>query len=57
MKKLFEDLVAEWTEELREKAIERAAIREYDGLQSRADAEQSAMEEIRRKVDEGKVWK
>ena len=40
-----------------EEAEERAAIREYDGLQSRDEAERAARAEIRAKVDQDKVNK
>ena len=36
---------------------ERAAIREFDGNQSRDEAERASMSEIRRKVDSDKVAK
>ncbi len=42
-------------ETFKEMFEERAAIREFDGLQSRDEAEQSALAEIRRKVDEDKA--
>ena len=44
-------------EAMREWFEERAAIREYDGQQSRDDAERFAMAEIRAKIDAGKVQK
>lgn len=51
MKHLFEFL----DETFKEMFEERAAIREFDGLQSRDEAEQAAFAEIRRKVDEKKA--
>ena len=51
MKHIFDFLDASFKELFEE----RAAIREFDGNQSRDEAEQSAMEEIRRKVDQDKV--
>ena len=50
--------VSEYLDEaLREWLDERAAIREFDGQQSREDAERFAMAEIRAKVDQDKVQK
>lgn len=40
-----------FTRVMAEDANERAAIREFDGLQSRDEAEREALAEIRRKVD------
>ena len=47
----MDELDVEFDEEFQE----RAAIREFCGLQSRDEAEQSALAEIRRKVDEDKA--
>lgn len=44
-------------EAMREAFEERAAIREFDGNQSRDEAERNAMAEVRRKVDQDKVQK
>lgn len=50
--------ISEYLDEaIREMFEERAAIREYDGLQSRDDAERFALAEIRTKVDMDKVQK
>lgn len=50
--------VCEYLDEaFREWFEERAAIREYDGQQSRDDAERFALAEIRAKVDLDKVQK
>ena len=50
--------VCEYLDEaLREWFEERAAIREFDGLQSRDDAERCALAEIRAKVDMDKAQK
>lgn len=53
MKHIFEFLDAT----MKEFYEERAAIREFDGLQSRDEAERDAMREIRAKVDADKVQK
>lgn len=50
MKHIFDYL----DETFKEMFEERAAIREFDGNQSRDEAERSAMTEIRRKVDSDK---
>ena len=55
MKKTFDDLVKGWTEAHREAAIERASIREYEGLQGRDKAEQEAIADVRAKVDSDKA--
>ena len=50
--------ISEYLDEaMQELFEERAAIREYDGQQSRDDAERFAMSEIRAKIDADKVQK
>ena len=53
MKHIFEYL----DETFKEMFEERSAIREFDGSESRDEAERNAMEEVRRKVDQDKVQK
>lgn len=53
MKHTFEYL----DETFKEMFEERSAIREFDGNQSRDEAERNAMAEVRRKVDQDKVQK
>lgn len=53
MRHIFECL----DEKFKEMFDERSAIREFDGNQSRDEAERNAMAEIRRKVDQEKVQK
>lgn len=53
MKHIFEYL----DETFKEMFEERLAIREFDGNQSRDEAERNAMAEVRRKVDQDKVQK
>lgn len=50
--------ISEYLDEcLKEVFEERSAIREFDGNQSRDEAERNAMAEVRRKVDQDKVQK
>lgn len=59
--KTIGQIIDQWISELapedRERFEERSAIREFDGLQSRDEAERGAYADIRAKVDEDKVQK
>ena len=48
--KHIDELIAKWREQDKELFQERAAIRQFDGLQSRDEAEHGAYAEIRAKV-------
>lgn len=52
--KHIDELIAGWREQDRELFQERAGIRQFDGNQSRDEAEQGAYTEIRAKVDADK---
>ena len=52
--KSIDELIAKWREQDKELFQERAAIRQFDGNQSRDEAEQGAYAEIRAKVDADK---
>lgn len=56
MNHTFDQMMAAmgFTRVQQEEATERAAIREYDGQQSREEAERAALSEIRAKVDADK---
>lgn len=51
---MIDKLISEMTPDFREDFEERAAIRQFDGNQKREEAEQAAMKEVRRKVDQDK---
>ena len=53
--KSIDELIAGWREQDRELFQERAGIRQFDGNQSRDEAEQGAYAEIRAKVDADKA--
>lgn len=53
--KHIDELIAGWSEQDKELFKERAAIRQFDGNQSRDEAEQGAYAEIRAKVDADKA--
>lgn len=53
--KHIDELIAGWRTKDKELFSERVAIREFDGNQSRDEAEQGAYAEIRAKVDADKA--